>query len=223
MKKLLSLLLWAVAPLVVAPIAATGDADKKIVLFNGKNLDGWIAEGAKDYKDGDKLKEVWSVKDGLLDCDGKGFGFLRYAKQEFADFHFHLEYRLAEKCNSGVGIRTVPFDPKRSKDSRPSYACYEIQLIDDGKPPSKTSTGSLYRYVAPSSAPQKKAGEWNTLDIECVGPKIKVQINGEKIIDFDQSTDDKLKKNPTKGYVCVQNHGGKVAFRNLWVREIKVK
>lgn len=197
--------------------------DGKIILFNGKNLEGWIAEGAKDYKDGDKLKDVWSVKDGLLDCDGKGFGFLRYAKQEFADFHFHLEYRLAAKCNSGVGIRTVQFDPKKSKDTRPSFACYEIQLIDDGKPASKTSSGSLYRYVAPSSIPQKMPGDWNTLDIECVGPKIKVQMNGEKIIDFDQSTDERLAKNPVKGYVCVQNHGGKCAFRNLWVREIKVK
>jgi hypothetical protein len=201
-----------------------GERDAKISLFNGKDLDGWVAEGAKDYKDGDKLKQVWSVKDALLECDGKGFGFLRYAKQEFADFHFHLEYRMAPKCNSGVGIRTVPFDPKKSTATRPSYACYEIQLIDDfGKPPTKLSNASLYRYVAPASNPQKMAGEWNTLDIECAGPKIRIQLNGEKIIDFDQSTDEKLKKNPLKGYVCVQNHGGKIAFRNLWVREIKVK
>ena len=41
------------------------------------------------------------------------------------------------------------------------------------------------------------------------------------IIVIDQSADDKLKKNPLKGYVCVQNHGGKIEFRNLWVREFK--
>lgn len=206
---------------VLAPFALAGERDPRIVLFNGKDLDGWIAEGAKEYKDGDQTRQVWSVKDGLLDCDGKGFGFLRYSKREFTDFLFHLEYRLAPKCNSGVGIRTVPFDPKQSVATRPSYACYEIQLIDDvGKAPTKFSNGSLYRYVAPTSNPQKAPGEWNILEVECVGPRIRIHLNKEKIIDFDQSTDEKLKKNPLKGYLCVQNHGGKVAFRNLWVREI---
>jgi hypothetical protein len=202
-------------------LAFAGENDGKILLFNGKDLDGWIAEGAKEYKDGDTLKQVWSVKDGNLFCDGKGFGFLRYARREFADFHFHLEYRMAAKCNSGVGIRTVPFDPKRSTDTRPSYACYEIQLIDDfGKPPTKHSNGSLYRYVAPSSNPAKMPGEWNVMDIECRGPRIVIHLNKEKIIDFDQSQDEKLKKNPVKGYLCVQNHGGKIEFRNLWAREL---
>src|SRR5688572_14106680 len=135
----------------LACAAVAGENTSKITLFNGKDLDGWVAEGAKDYKDGDKVKDVWSIKDGNLYCDGKGFGFLRYGKREFADFRFHLEYRMMAKCNSGVGIRTVPFDPKQSTATRPSYACYEIQLIDDfGKPPTKHSNGSLYRYVAPT-------------------------------------------------------------------------
>jgi hypothetical protein len=199
-----------------------GENDGKITLFNGKDLDGWVAEGAKEYKAGDKVIPVWTVKDGLLHCDGKGFGFLRYGKQEFADFHFHLEYRMQAKCNSGVGIRTPVYDPKRSTETRPSMASYEIQLIDDfGKKPDKHSNGSLYRYVAPLSNPSKAPGEWNVLDIECTGTKILIRLNKEKIIDFDQSSDEKLKKNPLKGYVCVQNHGGKIDFRNLWVRETK--
>jgi hypothetical protein len=203
-------------------VVHAGENDGKVTLFNGKDLDGWIAEGAKEYKAGDKVIPVWTVKDGLLNCDGKGFGFLRYNKREFADFHFHLEYRMQAKCNSGVGIRTPVYDPKRSTETRPSMASYEIQLIDDfGKDPNKHSNGSLYRYVAPASNAANKPGEWNVLDIECAGPKIVIHLNKTKIIDFDQSTDEKLKKNPLKGYVCVQNHGGKIDFRNLWVREIK--
>ncbi len=193
----------------------------KTVLFNGKNLDGWHAEGAKEFKDKETLKQVWSVKDGNLFCDGKGFGFLRYTPREFADFHFHVEYRMKPKANSGIGIRTVPFDPKRSTDTRPSYACYEIQLIDDaGKPANKHSTGSLYRYVAPAVNAHKPAGEWNVMDIECVGPKIKITHNDQKIIDVDQSTIAEIKNKPTKGYLCLQNHGGKVEFRNIWVRDL---
>ena len=208
--------------LCLALLAGAASGNDKLVLFNGKNLDGWIAEGVKDYKDGDQVKPIWSVKDGNLFCDGKGFGFLRYAVQEFADFQFHVEYRMAPKCNSGIGIRTIPFDPKRSKDTRPSYACYEIQLYDDaGKPPTKHSSGSLYRYVAPSVNASKPAQEWNALDIECVGPRIRISMNDQKIIDVDQTTIDAIKKNRLTGYVCLQNHGGKLEFRNVWVKTIK--
>jgi hypothetical protein len=200
---------------------SAGEKDAKIALFNGKDLDGWIAEGTKDFKDKDGVKNVWSVRDGLLVCDGRGFGFLRYTPKKFGNFHFHVEYRMAAKCNSGVGVRTVAYDPKKSTETRPSYACYEIQLLDDaGKPPNKHSSGSLYRYVAPTSNPVKAVGEWNTLDIECDGPKIRVRINGEKIIDVDQGKIDDLKDKPLEGFVCLQNHGGRIEFRDLWVREL---
>jgi len=194
-------------------------------LFNGKDLDGWVAEGQKEYKDGDQTKPVWLVKDGLLVCDGKGFGFLRYDKQQFTDFVFHVEYRMtAAKCNSGLGIRTTVFDPTKSQATRPSYYSYEIQLADDaGKPPTKHSSGSLYRYVAPKANPFKPVGEWNSIDIECVGPRVRITANGQEIIDVDQTTMEEIKNKPLKGYVCLQNHGGKIEFRNIRIKEIKAK
>jgi hypothetical protein len=192
-------------------------------LFSGKDLDGWVAEGKKDYKDKDgQVKPVWCVEDGTLVCNGNGFGFLRYDKKVFSNFAFHVEYRMAPKCNSGIGIRTAAFDPRLSRSTRPSFFCYEIQLLDDaGKPPSKYSSGSLYRYVAPRLNPVKPAGEWNGIDIECVGPRIRVTINGEEIIDVDQSKDPEIKNKPLEGYVCLQNHGGRIEFRNVRIREIK--
>src|SRR3954453_21208939 len=116
---LLPAVLLFVLPGSLLPLPAQAPAKgKAIELFNGKDLDGWVAEGQKDYKDGDQVKPVWTVQPGLLVCAGKGYGFLRYAKQEFADFAFHVEYRMTKPakgmCNSGIGIRTVPFDPKRS-------------------------------------------------------------------------------------------------------------
>lgn len=204
-----------------ALLALSAPAGEPRALFNGKDLTGWVAEGVKEYKDGDQLKPIWQVRDGLIHCDGKGFGFLRFAEREFADFRLHLEYRMAPKCNSGIGIRTTPFDPKRSTATRPSYACYEIQLVDDaGKPPTKHSTGSLYRYVAPKSNPFKPAGAWNTLVIECVGPRIRITANGVAIIDVDQTTIPELKNKPLKGHVCLQNHGGKIDFRNIRIEEL---
>src|SRR6266852_1214594 len=86
--------------------------DESIELFNGKDLSGWVVEGPKDYKDKDgRLLPMWTVQDGIITCAGKAFGFLRYEKQQFADFALHVEYRLASQGNSGIGIRTISFDP----------------------------------------------------------------------------------------------------------------
>jgi hypothetical protein len=197
--------------------ACAGD----IALFNGKDLEGWVAEGASEFmRDGQTLP-VWSVRDGKLCCTGKGFGFLRYARREFADFVFHVDLRMARGCNSGLGIRTRPFDPAHSRATRPSFYCYEIQLFDDaGQPPSTRSSGSLYRYVAPRKSAIRPAGQWNSIDVECRGPRIKVTLNGELIIDLDQQTLESLRQKPLKGYLCLQNHGGNIEFASIRVREI---
>src|SRR4029077_9057077 len=103
--------LFGVLVLLVS-LGTTVLADEGKELFNGKDLDGWVAEGAKDLKDASGATvPVWSVRDGLLHCEGKGFGFLRYSKQEYGDFRLHVKYRMNNKgCNSGIGIRTRDFD-----------------------------------------------------------------------------------------------------------------
>jgi len=215
---------------VFAPIllAQTNDS---IELFNGKDLSGWVIEGPTEFDNKGNKEPIWVADNGMITCrvnNRKSYGFLRYDKQQFSDFVFSLEYRLSEKempkqspCNSGIGIRTGVYDPKKS-DSPPSRAGYEIQLLDDAmKNPDKHSTGSLYRYIAPSVKAVKPAPEWNKIEIECKGARIKVTLNGEKIIDVDQTTVEEIKNKPLKGYVCVQNHGGKVDFRNLRVKELK--
>jgi len=193
----------------------------EVTLFNGKNLDGWVAEGVTEFTNDGKTHPVWSVSDGMLVCKGKGFGFLRYQGREFKDFRMHVEFRMSAKSNSGIGVRTGPFDPARSRATRPSIYSYEIQLFDDaGKPPTTHSSGSLYRYVAPRRNAMRPAGEWNAIDIECVGPKIQVTLNGESIIEVDQSTIEALRDKPLRGHVCLQNHGGNIEFRAVRIREI---
>jgi hypothetical protein len=184
-------------------------------IFDGKSLDGWVVEGTK-ARGG---KPIWRAEDGKIVCDGFIFGFLRYEKEEFGDFRLDLEYKLGKKGNSGIGVRTVPFTGKR--DTRPSLASYEIQLLDDaGEAPSEHSTGSLYRYVAPTSISVKPAGEWNKVSIECVGPHIKVTINDVVVQDVDQSAHPKIKDKPLKGCISLQNHGHHVEFRNLQVTRL---
>ena len=159
---------------------------EEIELFDGRSLNGWVAEGVSEFsKDGQTLP-VWSVRERKLVCTGKGFGFLRYDLRQFADFVLHAEFRMDPGCNSGVGIRTRAFDPARSRATRPSFFSYEIQLFDDaGKPATTHSSGSLYRYVAPRRNAMRRAGEWNDLEATCIGPRIKLTLNNEQIVDLD--------------------------------------
>jgi hypothetical protein len=207
-------------------------------LFNGKDLDGWVVEGPKEDKQGNAN---WTVQDGTIVCRGAGFGFLRYDRQQFADFALRVEYRFAppvknRRGNSGLGIRTVPFDPKHSLLTRASFASFEIQLMDDaGKAPDAHSTGSLYRYLAPKANPVKAAPEWNTIEVECVGPRIKVRLNGEIVTDADQTTLPDLdvkdkpgeaakapapRNKPLRGYIALQSHSGQVEFRQVRLRDL---
>ncbi|WP_406694005.1 DUF1080 domain-containing protein [Singulisphaera sp. Ch08] len=213
---------WVVTASLFAWLGVPAVAEDFRDLFNGKDLDGWVAEGVKDFVKDGETRPVWSVKDGEILCTGQGFGFLRYDREQFADFVFEVEFRMAPKCNSGLGIRTRVFDPKSSRATRPSIYSYEIQLTDDaGQPASTHSSGSLYRYVAPKESAMKPALEWNRIIVECVGSEIKVTLNDKAIIDVDQNTIEALKKKPLKGYVCLQNHGGTIEFRNIRIREIK--
>lgn len=208
--------LIVVSALMVSALASEPD---EIVLFDGKSLDGWVAEGVSEFSKDCRTLPVWSVREGKLVCTGKGFGFLRYNRRQFTDFVFYVEFRMAPGCNSGLGIRTGPFDPARSRATRPSFFSYEIQLFDDaGKPATTHSSGSLYRYIAPRKNAIRKPGEWNSIEVTCSGPRIKVILNDALIIDLDQSTIAELRQKPLTGYLCLQNHGGNIEFRSLRVR-----
>jgi len=212
--------------LFAASPAIAADKDGWIDLFNGKDLTGWVIDGPTEFKDkadGNKVKPLWTVHDGLIRTTGQAFGFLRYDK-EFADFILHVEYRLVKEnqVNSGIGIRTKKYETKDPTASRPSFYSYEVQLLDDADAkPSKGSTGSLYRYVAPTKAAHKPAPEWNAVEIECNGPKIRINFNGTDTLVFDQSTDEKLKSKPLSGYVCLQSHSKQAEFRNVWIKTLK--
>jgi hypothetical protein len=209
-----------------ASIARADDKDGWIDLFNGKDLAGWVVDGPTEYKDkadGNKAKPLWTVQDGMIRTAGAAFGFLRYDR-ELSDFILRVDYRLVKEkgANSGIGIRTRAFDAKQSTATRPSFYSYEVQLLDDADAkPTAHTTGSLYRYVAPTKAAHKPAPEWNTVEIECVGPKVRINFNGTDTLVFDQSTDEKLKGKPLKGYVCLQSHSKQAEFKSARMKVLR--
>lgn len=195
------------------------EADEGRPLFNGKDLTGW--QGMQGSPDN------WGVKDGLLTCTGgKGAQWLA-TSEEFSDFDLSLEFNLPLNGNSGVFIRAP-------REGAPWVQGMEIQLLDDYGEKWKDLkpdqfTGAIYAAVAPSRQVTKKAGEWQTLRILCVGRSCSVWVNGEQIIEVDlEKMAEKygrkvpgLKRN--SGLIGVQNHGDPVSFRKIVIKKIARK
>ena len=190
-------------------------------LFNGKDLTGWrVNEGGK--------LEVWGAEKGILFVKGGGGGWLM-TDREYSDFELRLEFKLPRAGNSGVALRCA------LKGNPHLEAGMEIQLLDDPwyldeknykglKPTQKT--GSIYGIVPPSKDALKAVGEWNQMRITAKGPRIGVELNGQKIVDANlKDHEDKAKEHKgmmrPKGHLGLQSHDGRVEFRNLYVKELK--
>ena len=180
--------------------------DGFVPLFDGKTLHGW------EHVDNDA---GWSVKDGAIDCDGAGQGrnWIR-TQRPYADFVLRLEFAIGDGGNSGVFVRS-------QLDGRPAYNGFEMQILGDhGMPASPKSTGALYDAVAPAHNVAKRAWEWQDVEITCVGPRIAIVLNSERIVDVNCDEHDLLVNRPRQGYIGLQNHHTPVKFRNVRVSEL---
>lgn len=183
-------------------------------LFNGKDLDGWKSIGGP--------AKSWKAEDGLLFCTGEEGGWLSTDK-EYGDFELELEFKTPKGGNSGVFLRAP-------HEGNPAFAGMEIQVLDDyddqySKLNDYQYCGSLYDVVAAKPRVTKKAGEWQKMQITCQGNKVKVTLNGTQIVDADLAAHkDKVATHPgltrSKGHIGLQNHGSRLDYRNIKVREL---
>ncbi len=208
------LVMSVISLLTLAAPGRAGEPGPWKPLFNGKDLNGWEPVKCE--------LSSWHAEDGLLVCSGQGTGWLS-TKDEFANFELELEFRVPPEGNSGVFIRAP-------QTGDPAYTGMEIQVLDDYADKYKDIhdwqfTGSLYDVVAPSSRVSRKAGEWQTMKIICDGPHVQVLLNGTQIIDAKTNEHpEKNEKHPgltrTTGHIGLQNHGSRLEYRNLKVREL---
>src|SRR5690242_2224555 len=96
----------ALAAAMCLAVANLTAADKdEVILFNGKNFDGWTAVISRPEL---KLEDIWSVKEGgILVCRGKDkpTGYLRHHRNDFENYTLTLQWRFPEGTpggNSGV-------------------------------------------------------------------------------------------------------------------------
>jgi hypothetical protein len=180
-----------------------------ISLFNGRDLSGWRLIG-------DSTPNGWKVVDGVLVNDPvqiegqprKRYGNLR-TDREFEDFNLTLEVNVPAGSNSGIYLRGI----------------YEVQVLDShGKALDNHHMGAIYSRITPSTAAEKPAGEWQTLDLTLVNRHVTVVLNGTTIIDnqpLQGITGGAMWSDESRpGPIWLQGDHGPVSYRNLVLRPV---
>jgi len=177
---------------------------KPIMLFNGKDLEGWkLVEP--------RATNGWSAKDGVLvnnaaQQEGKphiNYGNLRTVA-EFEDFNLKLEVNVAKGENSGVYLRGI----------------YEVQVSDSyGRKLDPHNMGGIYSRITPTVSAEKPPGQWQTLDMTLVDRHATIVLNGKTIIDNQPLLgctggalwSDELKPGP----IYLQGDHTSISYRNI--------
>lgn len=198
-------------------------------LFNGKDLIGWKGlvgnpltrakmspeQLAEEQKKADEVvKQHWTVQDGVLIYDGvkvKGAHLSLCAEKDYGDFELYVDWKIEPKGDSGIYLRGTP----------------QVQIWDpDDGERNRVGSGGLFNNKENPSEPLVRAdnpvGEWNTFYIRMVGDKVTVKLNGKLVVDnvvLENYWDRTQPIFPT-GQIELQDHGTKLYFKNIYVREL---
>lgn len=201
------------------------NADGWTLLFDGKNLNNWRGFKTLEHKG-------WTIVGDCLVRTGPGGDIM--TKEMFQDFEFKIEWRISPAGNSGIIYRVSNEPP----NTYPWETGPEMQVLDnsehaDGRSP-LTSAGANYALIAPPKDVTRPVGFFNEARIVVHGNHVEHWLNGEKQCEYDLNSPEwnklvegsKFKSMPRygtapRGYIVLQDHGDRVWYRNIKIREIK--
>jgi Domain of Unknown Function (DUF1080) len=200
-------------------------------LFDGHDLAGWKGLLASPYDNpikraalspedratrqkqaDDNMRAHWKAENGEIVFDGKGRSLC--TAKDYGDFEMLVDWKIPAHGDSGIYLRGSPqvqiWDPFTERTGAGS----------------EVGSGGLYNNQKNPSKPLKIAdkpiGEWNRFRILMVGEKVHVFLNGELVVNnvtLENYWDRKQPIFPT-GQIELQNHGGDLWFKNIYIREI---
>lgn len=208
------------------------------LLFDGKSMSKWRGAKLQDFP-----KESWTIDDGILSVADTGgeesaAGGDIVTIKKYDDFELQVDFRLSEGANSGIKYYV---DTDLNKGEGSSIGL-EYQLLDDATHPDaklgshegSRTLASVYDLIqADVAKPANAIGSWNTAHIKSMEGKVEYYLNGAKVLEFDRFSDDfeQLVKESKyakwknfgqfpEGHILLQDHGDRVDFRNIKIREL---
>ena len=193
------------------------------LLFDGKTTNGW--RGFKQQA----APMGWQAVDGALTRVGGGGDLLTI--DQYASFELQLEWKVPPGGNSGIMFR-VTENAAETYHTGPEFQILDNARHRDGKDP-LTSAGACYALYAPSKDVTRPVGTWNHVRLVADGFAIQHWLNDVMVVKYDMDSPDwrekvaasKFKEWPTfgrslTGHIVLQDHGDRVAFRNIKIRHI---
>ena len=206
----------------IQPGVGTKPPSDAIILFDGIDVSKW-----ESVKEGPAL---WTVKNGEMTVE-PGTGAI-ITKEYFGDCQLHIEFKSPDpeqfsgqnRGNSGIML----------------HSKYEVQILDGDNNPTYVNgmVGSIYKQNAPQVNAYTKNGEWQVYDIYWKAPRfgannqiespaiITVVLNGV-VVQNNYILNGNTPYTGLPKYVAhgrlplmLQDHGTKVVFRNIWIRNL---
>jgi len=212
------------------------------LLWDGTSTAGW-----RSAKGGQFPSKGWNMNDGVLSVESSDGAESRnggdiVTQNLFDNFELSVDFKLTEGANSGIKYFV---DPELNK-MQGSAIGLEFQILDDRKHPDakqgkngNRTVGSLYDLIraenlttGPRGKNFKGVNQWNNARIVVRNGHVEHWLNHVKVVEFDRFSQtfkalvEKSKYEKWKnfgrlpqGNILLQDHGDKVSFKNIKIRE----
>ncbi|MGB5229833.1 MAG: DUF1080 domain-containing protein [Eudoraea sp.] len=211
------------------------------LLWDGSTTNGWRGARLDDFP-----AEGWIIENGELIVLSSGgeestAGGDIVTDDLYGNFELQLDFKLTNGANSGIKYFV---DTDLNKGPGSSIGL-EYQILDDDNHPDaklgnhegSRTLASLYDLImVDPDKPVNPIGEWNHARILSKDNHVEHWLNGMKVLEYERKSDlykklvleSKYKIWPNfgesdQGHILLQDHGDRVAFKNIKIRPILSK
>jgi mono/diheme cytochrome c family protein len=178
------------------------------LLYDGESLEGWRVVGGQATFEADG--------ESIVGRRGPGDNTFLRTEERFGDFSLKLQMRWDEPGNSGVMFRAN----QRGGDGRTYGYQYELD------PSERAWSGGIYDEARrgwlanlekkPQVRQAIRLDDWNDIEIEARGTRLKTWINGVPAVEMFDGLD-------AEGFIALQVHAGKTGalrWRHIRLKEL---
>ena len=199
------------------------------ILFDGTTTTGWHGYNLTGIPD------CWTIEDGALTMNTVGGAESQdiITDKSYRSFAFYTEFKLTPGANSGLIFQVA----EDTAYHYPYETGPEYQVIDTDGYPGKLEewqiAGANYAMNPPLVKPYKPVGEWNQALIVVDGNDVTFMLNGQVTVKYTKYSPEWTESRNSgkwadypdygkydEGHISLQNHGTKVWYRNVKLKEL---